>query len=255
MVFMKQNYGLILQEIFGSEGGFTLDPKDKGNWTGGKVGVGELKGTKYGISAAAYPKLDIRNLTLQQAGEIYRAEYWNAVGGDSLPSGVDYTVMDAAVNSGTSRARDWYALTRKPSPDDTIDAYNDKRISFLRGLSSFSTYGRGWLNRVAKVRAKSLAMYWTAVGYSNEKIAEMLTQRAGVSQKDAKDYSRIATGTGTVGTISTGTSGTHDVVIAVIVFVIFAAALAFLIHKQRAKSGEADAFSELAHKITGAIHG
>jgi lysozyme family protein len=34
------------------EGGFQNDPDDSGNWTGGKVGVGELKGTKWGICAA-----------------------------------------------------------------------------------------------------------------------------------------------------------------------------------------------------------
>ena len=31
--------------VFRNEGGFQKDPKDRGNWTSGKVGVGELKGT------------------------------------------------------------------------------------------------------------------------------------------------------------------------------------------------------------------
>lgn len=59
------------------EGGFQRNPKDSGNWTGGDVGVGELKGTKYGISAAIFPQLDIFNLTLEQAETIYEKEYWN----------------------------------------------------------------------------------------------------------------------------------------------------------------------------------
>ena len=45
--------------IVGVEGGFSLDPNDPGNWTGGKRGVGELKGTRWGISAKSYPHLDI----------------------------------------------------------------------------------------------------------------------------------------------------------------------------------------------------
>lgn len=247
---MKQNYDAILKLIFGSEGGFTLDPKDRGNWTGGKVGVGELKGTKYGISAAAFPDRDIRNLTLDDAREIYRSQYWAPIGGDVLPAGVDYTVMDAAVNSGPTRARDWYATTRQPLPVDTIDAYNDKRIGFLRGLSSFSTYGRGWLNRIAKVRASSLVMYWLSMGYTTAQASSMLTARAGLSQKDAKDFSRIATGTGTVGTLSGGSAEAHgSPLLAIIIIVLFVAALAFLIHKQRAKSSEANVFADLAHKL------
>jgi lysozyme family protein len=61
------------------EGEFGDDPNDPGNWTGKKRGVGELKGTKYGISAASYPHLDIRNLTMEQAMEIYRRDFWVAL--------------------------------------------------------------------------------------------------------------------------------------------------------------------------------
>ena len=50
------------------EGGLSLDRRDTGNWTGGKVGLGRLVGTKYGIAASAHPMLDIRGLTLDGAG-------------------------------------------------------------------------------------------------------------------------------------------------------------------------------------------
>jgi lysozyme family protein len=58
------------------EGGFQALHNDKGNWTGGEVGAGELKGTKYGISAAEFPDLDIKNLTTDQAAAIYKDRYW-----------------------------------------------------------------------------------------------------------------------------------------------------------------------------------
>lgn len=58
------------------EGGYQCLHGDKGNWTGGAVGVGELKGTKYGISAAQFPTLDIANLTTDQAAQIYQEGYW-----------------------------------------------------------------------------------------------------------------------------------------------------------------------------------
>ena len=49
------------------EGGYQDNPADPGNWTGGKVGHGVMKGTKYGISAESYPHLDIKNLTVVEA--------------------------------------------------------------------------------------------------------------------------------------------------------------------------------------------
>lgn len=58
------------------EGGYQDMANDSGNWTGGHVGVGELKGTKYGISAAQFPNEDIENLTVDRAAEIYQEGYW-----------------------------------------------------------------------------------------------------------------------------------------------------------------------------------
>jgi len=61
------------------EGGFQDNPNDKGNWTGGQIGQGELKGTNMGISAREFPTLDIKNLTVAQASAIYQTKYWNAL--------------------------------------------------------------------------------------------------------------------------------------------------------------------------------
>lgn len=68
--------------------------------------------TKYGITLGdmrihGWPNATaetVRNLTLADAKEIYRRHYWNAVGGDTLPAGLDYTVFDFAVNAGVGRA-------------------------------------------------------------------------------------------------------------------------------------------------------
>lgn len=89
----------------GHEGGFGKDPNDKGNWTGGLVGAGELKGTKFGISAAAYHHLDIENLTLADAKEIYLRDYWQRLRLESVehaPLGVK--LFDVAVNCGVGKA-------------------------------------------------------------------------------------------------------------------------------------------------------
>lgn len=71
--------------VLQAEGGYSDDPADPGNWVSGTVGDGALRGTKCGISAAAYPKLDIRNLTQQQIEDIYRQDYFLPVHGNDLP--------------------------------------------------------------------------------------------------------------------------------------------------------------------------
>ena len=49
--------------VAGHEGGYTAAAIDPGNWTGGRCGAGECRGTHWGISAAACSQLDIRALT------------------------------------------------------------------------------------------------------------------------------------------------------------------------------------------------
>ena len=52
---------------------------------GRAVNSGELRGTKFGVSASAYPTLDIADLTLETAQEIYRHDYWMPLQGNALP--------------------------------------------------------------------------------------------------------------------------------------------------------------------------
>lgn len=93
--------------VVGVEGGFSIVESDPGNWTGGAVGAGRLRGTKFGISAAAYPTLDIEALTQVQAKLIYRLDYWNRIAGDMLPDSLALICFDAAVNQGPGRAARW----------------------------------------------------------------------------------------------------------------------------------------------------
>ena len=102
------------------EGGYSNDQNDPGNWTGGAKGVGIFKGTNHGISAAAYPDLDIANLTLDAAGIIARRDYWNRIGGDALPVGVDLMVFDFAFNAGVRASARILQQTVGAMPDGLI---------------------------------------------------------------------------------------------------------------------------------------
>lgn len=151
---MQQNYNYSLQQVLQSEGGYTNDPRDPGG------------ATNFGITIADYrmyinsngTALDVKNMTKSQAETIYKSKYWNKVNGDVLPSGVDYCVFDYGVNSGVSRANQVYLNLKSSDPADTINAICDERLHFLQGLHTWSSFGKGWASRVAKVRSGALQL-------------------------------------------------------------------------------------------------
>lgn len=89
------------------EGKDSNDFDDPGNWTGGRVGVGEFRGTRYGISAAAFPHVDIQSLDLPQVKRLHFIHYWQPSGAWRL---ADYApdlacrLYDLAVNCGVDGA-------------------------------------------------------------------------------------------------------------------------------------------------------
>ena len=93
------NFDQAFERLIGHEGGFQNDPNDRANWTSGKIGQGELRGTKYGVSAMSYPGEDIRNLSLDRAKEIYRRDFWGPVGCDLVPEPVKFPLFTAAVHT------------------------------------------------------------------------------------------------------------------------------------------------------------
>lgn len=120
------------------EGGFSTDTLDPGNYVGGK-----FVGTKYGISAASYPEIDIANLTVEQAKQIYYRDYWLKSGADKLPCDLALVHLDHAVNAGVGSAQQ--AL--KESGGD-FQSYSEWRRQFYRSLKQYPTYGQAWINRV-----------------------------------------------------------------------------------------------------------
>ncbi len=152
--------------VIGHEGTLSMDPTDRGNWTSGIVGVGELKGTKFGISAMSYPHLDIKNITLEMAKAIYLADFWNKVNGGSLHDGVAFQLFDFAVNSGISTAIRYLqralgvaddgfwgpasqAAANAMTETDTIMRLAAERLEYMTKLTGWPVNSRGWARRIA----------------------------------------------------------------------------------------------------------
>lgn len=153
-------------QLIDHEGGYTDDPKDRGNWTTGVIGNGELKGTKYGISAMTYPNLNIKGLTLEDVKAIYYRDYWQAAGCELVPTAIKFDLFDMAVNSGVATAiktlqkavhvvadGDIGAKTLAAimaTPADTLLArFNGHRLLFMTQTKAWATYNKGWAVRIA----------------------------------------------------------------------------------------------------------
>lgn len=195
------------------EGGYTSNRADRGNWTSGKIGVGVLKGTKYGIAAHAYPNLDIKNLTVNDVKPIYEKDYWKPARCENLPYGVDLAVFDFGVNSGVSRAVKYLQAVVGAKADGVagsetvakaqamdgkavIQKLSAKRMSFVKGIPNFSAFIKGVSKRVADVEAKAVAMWLTrGTGKLSEKDRAEMQKEAASAGNKAASQDKSAKGT------------------------------------------------------------
>jgi len=164
-----EDFLLAFELLIGHEGGYVNDPNDPG---------GE---TKYGISKRSYSDLDIKNLTLSQAEDIYETDYWIPTGCPDLPPRLALVLFDAAVNNGRSRAVRWLqsivgapddgiygpatraaverAVAKDPLDLDLAGELHARRLHFMVGLGHWEHYGMGWSRRLAKV-ALQASHHW-----------------------------------------------------------------------------------------------
>ncbi|TWG90304.1 lysozyme family protein [Mesorhizobium sp. J18] len=154
-----------LRLMFGDEGGYSNHPDDPGGPT--KYGItARTLGSSRKLGRAA-TAAEVKALTVEEAETIYRKSYWSQSGGDLLPRGLDYAAFDFGVNSGPATAvkklqevigvtqdgivgvQTVAAVERYPGGiEKLIPAYCDERMAYLRGLRTWSKFGRGWTIRV-----------------------------------------------------------------------------------------------------------
>jgi len=147
--------------ILENEGGYVNDPQDAG---------GE---TNFGISKRAFPDLDIKNLSIEEAISIYHKKYWSPIKGDYIV-GADlaFQVFDMAVNAGISVAvkilqsavgthvdgiigpATLNAIYKYPSIEGLLWRYKFDRAKYYAKIvsknHSQAKFLMGWINRINK---------------------------------------------------------------------------------------------------------
>lgn len=153
------SFDLAFQRTIGHEGGYVDDPNDRG---------GE---TNWGISRRAYPTLNIKALTLADAKDIYRRDYWRLCACDEMPPLTACAVFDLAVNAGRFAAVKDLQLALRLNSDGVLgphtmaavralgDGIDDMRVAVwvhASGLErrtnapTWAHHGRGWARRVVR---------------------------------------------------------------------------------------------------------
>ena len=168
---MKSNFAKCLPEILKHEGGGADHPSDPGGATMKGITIGTYRQWK----GRTVTKAELRAISDAEVAAIYKRNYWDKVRGDDLPAGLDLVAFDAAVNSGPSRGAKWLQTALGVAADgkigpktiaaaeaaDAATAINlalDVRLSFLKGLRTWPTFGKGWGRRVDGVRKVALGM-------------------------------------------------------------------------------------------------
>lgn len=164
------NFARCLERTLVHEGKWSDHPNDPGG------------ATMYGVIQRVYdgyrrrkgqPTQTVRLISGEELQDIYQTQYWNAIRGDDLPRGVDLAVFDGAVNSGPGQSAKWLQralgvqadgdiggatlkAAHEVNPVALVAALCEQRMSFLRSLRHWSTFGKGWTNRVNDIRRVGL---------------------------------------------------------------------------------------------------
>ncbi len=168
---MRHNFDDCLALVLRAEGGFCDHAADPG----GATNMGITRATLAGVRGHAVSKADVRALTPEEVASIYRKVYWKAVRGDEMPCGVDAVMFDHAVNSGPKAAirtlqgalgfKQDGVLSRRcvgaalgSDHVALVRSLCTSRMNFLKRLSTWLVFRRGWTARMETLEQAALAM-------------------------------------------------------------------------------------------------
>ncbi len=178
---MRGNRQLVLSEILHTEAGYAERPEEGG----GAVNMG----ITFSVFSAwrklkGHPEVtweDLRNMERDEAVAIYDEQFLKPIHFDELPDGVDYAVLDAAVNGGVAGAIKLLQSALGHSPVDgqiglrTLWAVKHRKVDQLIAdicafrLAKYKTFPR-W-NRIANAKTgKTWGQIWSArIAYVQKK--------------------------------------------------------------------------------------
>jgi lysozyme family protein len=144
-----------------AEGGWSDRPDDDGGPTNCGITLETMSET---LRRNCTPD-DLKNISQPCVKLIYQKGFWEAMGCENYPSGIDLMVFDFGVNASPRRSimelqdvvgaaidgkpgQRTYAAVRASPRLGTVLHLADAQREYYRSLSRFPTFGRGWMARV-----------------------------------------------------------------------------------------------------------
>ena len=158
---MNDRFNWIIKFVLDAEGGYDNDPDDPG---------GE---TKYGIDKRSHPDVNIKELTIEEAKDIYFTEYWTKFKCEQFTEPVGEVYFDCCVNTGAKQSNKFVqravgteadgiigpktlAAVKTKDPNVLANAIIGQRQKFYEDLAynkaSLKKFLKGWTNRNNNLR-------------------------------------------------------------------------------------------------------
>jgi lysozyme family protein len=155
--------------------------KHEGGYVANDAGAGP---TKYGINGKANGLSDkqVESLTLDQARDIYRKKYWNAIDADKLDPGIRAMAFDTAVNQGVDKAK----KLLEQSGGDVTKFAELRREAYTKLIQSnpgkYQKYEKGWMNRVDDLEASAKGQ--------TQSLSSMLARTDSIADPEDREMTR-----------------------------------------------------------------
>lgn len=151
-------FDVAFERVIGHEGGYVNHPNDPGGETNWGITLRTARESGY--------TGNMRELSREQARDIYRTAYWERARCDEFDGAIAFQVFDAAVNHGIGNSIRFLqraagvaddgvmgpvtmAAIRAMTVTDVLARFNAARLTFYTKLSTWPSFGKGWTRRVA----------------------------------------------------------------------------------------------------------
>jgi len=168
------NFDLFLPILLKFEGGYVNDPADPGGETNKGITMKTFKAFAKPLLGIAPTSANLKALTNQQAGVIYKAQYWDKTQGDTIAlQALANFLCDFYVNAGGNATRVFQKVLRSMGGELTIGGgigpetmkalagldqkevyrnFRQGRLDYYQGLvkknPKLKKFLKGWTNRV-----------------------------------------------------------------------------------------------------------
>ena len=166
---MKANFAKFINTVIHDYEGTKFEevPGDKGGPTKFGITIYDI-GLREGLNPTKnWSKLRtmVKNLTIEEALNIYKTKYWNGLKADELPSGIDCIIVDFMITSGTNSVKVTQELLdltvdgkfgpktlkalKEQDAKSFIIGFSERRRNYYKGLKN-KKFDEGWQNRANK---------------------------------------------------------------------------------------------------------